>query len=145
MGCVCVSAKDKQHSALTPSISFCLYVAPPDMGRMIARNKKSHTQCSSSNTHIKKNYLLNKHELVPWHPVGRSFHPSGSAFSLASRHARAPRVTDYGRTWQSCAMPGHLGQSSMPARRKEGNVGVLRNQPFSFRRSKRNIPQLPRC
>lgn len=57
--------------------------------------------------------------LIPWCLAGRSFPPSGSVFSSTSRHAHALHVTDDGKTWQSCAMPGHPGQSNRPGRRKE--------------------------
>lgn len=60
----------------------------------------------------------NKVVILPGHLAGRSFLPSGFAFSLTFQRALAPRVTDDGKTWQSCAMPGHPGQSNKPGRRK---------------------------
>lgn len=62
--------------------------------------------------------------LIPWRLAGISFPPSGSAFSSTSRHAHAPHVTDDGKTWQSCAMPGHPGQSNTPGRRKEVRLKI---------------------
>ncbi len=108
---------------------------PPNMGHTMAQNKKSHSQCLK----LKQMYLI-KYELIPWHLAGRSFPPSGSAVSWASQHARAPRVTGDGRTWQSCAMPGHPGQSSTPARRKEGNVSVFKKSHFLW--VKQKIPEM---
>lgn len=56
-----------------------------------------------------------QHINVPSRPAERSSLPSGSETSSVSRHVRALRGTDGGKTSQSCAEPDHLGQSSTTA------------------------------